>query len=66
MNVGKSLRVALAKSGMNQKQLAEKLSMRQTSLSQLAAQTSCTGATLEKLSGAFGMKASEFVALGED
>lgn len=66
MNVGKSIRVALAKKGMSQKQLAEQLGMRQTSLSQLAAQTSCTGATLEKLAGAFDMKASEFVALGED
>lgn len=66
MNVGKSIRVALAKKGMSQKQLAEQLGMRQTSLSQLAAQTSCTGATLEKLASAFDMKASEFVALGED
>lgn len=66
MNVGKSIRVALAKKGMTHKQLAEQLGMRQTSLSQLAAQTSCTGATIEKLANAFEMKASEFVALGED
>lgn len=66
MDVGKSIRVALAKKGMSQKQLAEQLGMLPTSLSQLAAQKSCTGSTLNKLAAAFGMKASEFVALGED
>lgn len=66
MNVGKSIRVALAKKGMTQRQLAEQLGMLPTSLSQLASQQSCTGATLEKLARALGMKASEFVALGEE
>lgn len=66
MNVGKSIRVALAKKGMTQRQLAEQLGMLPTSLSQLASQQSCTGATLEKLARTLGMKASEFVALGED
>lgn len=66
MNLRKSIKTALLQRDMSQKQLAEQLGMTQTSMSQLAAQTSCTGATLQKLAGAFGMKVSEFVALGED
>lgn len=66
MNFRRSLKLALAQRDMTQKALAEKLGMRETSLSQLAAQTSCTGATLQKISDAFDMKVSDFVALGED
>lgn len=66
MNLRKSIKVALAQRGMEQKALAEQLSMSQSSMSQLAAQQSCTAATLQKLANAFGMKVSEFVALGED
>lgn len=66
MNFRRSLKLALAQRDMTQKALAEKLKMRETSMSQLAAQTSCTGATLQKIAEAFDMKVSEFVALGED
>lgn len=66
MNLRKSIKVALAQRGMEQKALAAKLNMSQSSMSQLAAQESCTGATLQKLADAFGLKVSEFVALGED
>ncbi len=66
MNFRKSLKLALAQRDMTQRALALKLGMRETSMSQLAAQKSCTGATLQKLADAFGMKVSEFVALGED
>jgi len=66
MNFRRSLKLALAKQDMTQKALAEKLGMRETSMSQLAAQTSCTGVTLQKIAKAFDMKVSEFVALGED
>lgn len=66
MNFRRSLKLALAQRDMTQKALAEQLGMRETSLSQLAAQTSCTGATLQKIAEAFDMKVSEFVALGED
>lgn len=66
MNFRRSLKLALAQRDMTQKALAKKLGMRETSMSQLAAQTSCTGATLQKISSAFGMKVSEFVALGEE
>jgi DNA-binding Xre family transcriptional regulator len=66
MNFRKSLKLALIQRDMTQKALALKLGMRETSMSQLASQSSCTGATLQKIAGAFGMKVSEFVALGED
>lgn len=66
MNLGKSINVARAKHGLQVKELAERLGISPTSLSQLSAQKSCTGATLQKLADAFGMKVSEFVALGED
>jgi DNA-binding Xre family transcriptional regulator len=66
MNLRKSIKKCLAQHDMNQKDLAEKLGMRETSLSQLAAQKSCTGATLQKLADAFDMKVSEFVAMGEE
>jgi DNA-binding Xre family transcriptional regulator len=66
MNFRRSLKLALAQRDMTQKALAKQLGMRETSMSQLAAQTSCTGATLQKIAEAFDMKVSEFVALGED
>lgn len=66
MNFRRSLKMALAQHDMTQKALAEKLGMRETSMSQLAAQTSCTGATLQKISEAFDMKVSDFIKLGED
>lgn len=66
MNLRKSIKTALARREMTQKALAERLGMLETSISQLAAQKSCTGATLLKLAAAFDMKVSEFVALGEE
>jgi transcriptional regulator with XRE-family HTH domain len=66
MNLGKSIQIARAKHGLQVQELAEKLGMKPTSLSQLSSQKSCTGATLQKLAAAFDMKVSEFVALGED
>jgi len=66
VNLRKSIRTALAQRDMSQKELAAQLGMLQTSLSQLASQKSCTGATLQKLADAFHMKVSEFIKLGED
>jgi len=66
MNLRKSIKKCLLDKEMSQKDLAIKLGMSETSMSQLAAQTSCTGATLQKLAEAFDMKVSEFIAIGED
>lgn len=66
MNLRKSAMIAMAQRNMKQKDLAAVLGMSQGSMSLLLKQTSCTGATLQKMAGAFGLKVSEFVALGED
>jgi len=66
MNLRKSVMLALASKEMKQKDLADQLGMSQGSMSQLVNQKSCTGGTLQKLASAFGMKVSDFVALGED
>lgn len=65
MDIGKSIRVALAMRGIKQKDLAAIMGVRPASVSQLASQKSCTGETIAKLADSFGMSASEFIALGE-
>lgn len=66
MNLRKSVMVAMAQRDMKQKDVADKIGISQGSMSQLMGQVSCTGATLVKLASAFGLKVSEFVALGEE
>lgn len=66
MNVGKSLKVALAMRGMNQTQLAVKLGCTHVWISRLANSRSASMATVESLAVALDMRVSEFVALGED
>lgn len=66
MNVGKSIKVAMAKRDMTPKMLAEKMGVtRQYVGNMMGSQTVGVG-TINKLCEVFGMKASEFVALGED
>lgn len=66
MNVGKSLKMALAKRGINQTQLAEKMNCTQVWINRLANSESASMTTVAQLSDALDMKASEFLALGED
>lgn len=66
MNVGKSIKHALVKKGMNQTQLAAKLKCGRVWLSRLANSRSASMATVESLASAFDMKVSDFLALGED
>lgn len=66
MDIQKSIKIAMAKRGVNQKELAAELDMGQSSLSLLMRQDSCTGATMRKLARHFGMRVSEFIALGEE
>jgi DNA-binding Xre family transcriptional regulator len=65
MNVGKSIKVALAKKGLKQKDLADLMGIKPPSVSALAGQKSCSGETLEKLAAALDLPVSEFIALGE-
>lgn len=66
MNVSKSIRVALAMRELTQKQLAERLGMYESAVSQLVNRSSITTDKLKQVSDALGMKVSELVALGED
>lgn len=66
MNVGKSLKVALAMRGLNQTQLAVQLGCTHVWVSRLANSRSASMATVESLATALHMKVSEFVALGEE
>ena len=66
MNANRSLRVALAKRDMNQTQLAQLAGLTQPSISGLASRQNWNCESLQKIADAFGMKVSEFVALGED
>jgi len=65
MNVGKSLKIALVKEGRNQKWLAEKLSMSQQNINNIANGSGGNANTIKKIASAFDMSASEFIALGE-
>lgn len=66
MNLGKSLKVALAKKGINQSVLARDNGWHLRWVNKLANQEGGTVQNINQLSQALGMKASEFVALGED
>ena len=66
MNVGRSIKVALAKKDMNQQDLAKKLKVSKPYVSQLAGKDHAGMGTVALLADAFGMKISEFLALGED
>jgi transcriptional regulator with XRE-family HTH domain len=66
MNVGKSIKVALAKRGVTQVDMAKKMGCGRVWLSRLANSRSASMNTVEELAAAFDMKVSEFVALGED
>lgn len=66
MNAGKSLKLALAQRSITQVAFAKTMDMTQPSISGLANSPRWTGASLEKIAHALGLKVSEFVALGED
>lgn len=66
MNVGKSLKVGLAKRGISQTALAEKMGVHLQWVNKLANSESAAQATVVSLASALDYKVSEFVALGED
>jgi transcriptional regulator with XRE-family HTH domain len=65
MDIGKSIRIALAQRGKKAVWLAGELGITKQAVSQLMTKRSATGATIKKLADAFNLKASEFIALGE-
>lgn len=66
MNIGKSIKVAMAKKGMRGKELAEKLGVTPSSVSIMSSRKTASSTMLNKLCEAFDMPASDFVKLGED
>lgn len=66
MNIGKSIKVALAMKGMKAKDLAETLVVTPPTISVMCSRPTASGQMLIQLSLAFDMKVSEFIALGED
>lgn len=66
MNLGKSLKVALAKQNLTQSELARNNNWPLRTINKLANREGGTVSKINELSAALGMKASEFVALGED
>lgn len=66
MNIGKSVRVAMAKRDIKPKELAERMSASRQYIGQLMKAEAVGVGTLSKLCEVFGMKVSEFVALGEE
>ncbi len=66
MNIGKSIKVALAKKGMRGKDLAKKLGVTQSTVSLMSSRETASGAMLIQLAAVFEMPVSDFVALGEE
>jgi len=65
MDLGLSLKIALAKSKKSQAQLADDLGLKRQAVNRWATTGSMTKDTIEVLANYFGMKPSEFVSLGE-
>lgn len=66
MNVGKSLKVALAKKGMRQNEFAEQMKVSRQWIGKLANSEKAGMGSVELLAAAFGMSVSDFIKLGED
>lgn len=67
MNIGKSIRVAVAMRGITQGKLAELAGIHPVNLSRMAnGKAGLQGENLQRVAEAVGLKVSEFVALGED
>jgi transcriptional regulator with XRE-family HTH domain len=66
MDIAKSLRVAQAMKGVTQQELSDEASLSVVTLSHLKnGKVKFSETTLKKLSKAFNMKTSVFIALGE-
>ncbi|MGL5486148.1 MAG: helix-turn-helix domain-containing protein [Shewanella sp.] len=66
MNIGRSIKVALAKRDMKPAQLASLMGCSTAYVSKICKSKESGIGTIKKLSDFFGMRVSEFIALGED
>lgn len=66
MNIGRSIKVALAKRDMKQIDLAKSMGCSVAYISKICRSKESGIGTIQKLADFFGMQVSEFIALGED
>ena len=66
VSLGKSIKVALAKAGLSQRQLADRMELSAPFITKLANKRTANLETVDKIAAALGMKASELIALGEE
>jgi len=66
MNIGKSIELCLVINGISKGDLAKKLGVTPNTVTTLCKGKTCSGKALDSLCLVFNMKASDFVALGED
>ena len=66
MNISKSIKVACAMKGVNQKEAAKSAGLSQPQLSAISIRNGCITSTLEKIASGLGFSVSEFIALGEE
>lgn len=66
MNAAISMKIMMVKRGLTQAQLAKLAGLTQSSISGLATRPNWNCESLQKIAAAFGLKVSEFVALGEE
>lgn len=65
MNLGTSIKVALAKQGKNQTWLADQMNVSTNAVSKICTQNKAGTERLNKICEILGMPLSEFIALGE-
>lgn len=66
MDIGKSIRLALAEKNERQPWLADKMGVTRAYVNRMANGVTVPGGkTIERIAGIFGMTVSEFIALGE-
>lgn len=65
MDLGKSLKIALVKANKSQSELAKDFGVTRQKVNRWATTGNMTKETIQSLSEYFGLKVSEFVALGE-
>ena len=65
MNIGKSVKIALALQEKNTKWLSDEAGVTRQAAWEYTTRPAATSRTIEKLAGIFKMSESEFIALGE-
>ena len=65
MNIGKSIKIALAQRELTQVWLANELNTSSQNITNYVSKPNLNGTTIDKLAKAFNMPSSEFIALGE-